>query len=226
MLAGLIASALEQVRNNSRGSNFRCCIVRASDACIGLPRRRTAASRFKRPSMVRLGAFQSCVHLDDGHELLRPGSFVPRRFSLDPTSPDSCCWNPQISALFGGPARSATDFLGPAFAGSNPAAPAKPPLAIGQLGFGLFRLSLSQLENKPSDSLLVSVADKIHNAEAILNDWRAEGESVWSRFKGGKDGTMWYYESLAAAFERLLPGPPSSRLGRAVALLRMEACTN
>ncbi len=55
--------------------------------------------------------------------------------------------------------------------------------------------------NEASDSvLLVSLADKIHNASAIVRDLRHEGESVWSRFTGGRDGTLWYYRALINAF--------------------------
>ena len=47
----------------------------------------------------------------------------------------------------------------------------------------------------------VSVADNLHNARSILIDYRSIGEELWDRFTGGKDGTMWYYRSLAEAFE-------------------------
>jgi (p)ppGpp synthase/HD superfamily hydrolase len=45
----------------------------------------------------------------------------------------------------------------------------------------------------------VSLADKLHNARSILFDWYRIGETVWTRFKGGKEGTLWYYHSLIAA---------------------------
>ena len=48
--------------------------------------------------------------------------------------------------------------------------------------------------------LLVSLADKIHNAQSILRDVRNEGDSVWKRFTGGKEGSLWYYRSLVEAF--------------------------
>ncbi len=47
---------------------------------------------------------------------------------------------------------------------------------------------------------LVSAADKLHNARAILRDLRANGEALWPRFNGGKDGTLWYYRALVSAF--------------------------
>ena len=47
---------------------------------------------------------------------------------------------------------------------------------------------------------LVSTADKLHNARAILADYRALGEAVWDRFGGGRAGTLWYYHALVEAF--------------------------
>jgi (p)ppGpp synthase/HD superfamily hydrolase len=48
--------------------------------------------------------------------------------------------------------------------------------------------------------LLVSAADKLHNARSILADLRAVGNEVWSRFKGGREGTLWYYRALVRAY--------------------------
>jgi len=49
--------------------------------------------------------------------------------------------------------------------------------------------------------VLVSAADKLHNARAILEDYRSLGDKLWARFNGGKDGTLWYYCSLIEAFQ-------------------------
>jgi (p)ppGpp synthase/HD superfamily hydrolase len=75
---------------------------------------------------------------------------------------------------------------------------------------------LKALPNKPQASLLVSLADKTHNAEAILFDYRVLGHSLWDRFNGGADGTRWYYDALARCFAKLMPGRLSDRLSRAV----------
>jgi len=50
--------------------------------------------------------------------------------------------------------------------------------------------------------LLVSASDKLHNVRAILRDLRNEGDKLWTRFNGGKDGSLWYYRSLVTAFRR------------------------
>ncbi len=47
---------------------------------------------------------------------------------------------------------------------------------------------------------LVSLADKVHNARAILLDFFEVGEAVFDRFSGRKQGTLWYYRALIDAF--------------------------
>jgi (p)ppGpp synthase/HD superfamily hydrolase len=74
---------------------------------------------------------------------------------------------------------------------------------------------LAKLPNKPNRSLLVSLADKTHNAEAILFDFRAIGNELWSRFSGGAEGTRWYYRELADIFSKATPGRLADRLSRA-----------
>jgi (p)ppGpp synthase/HD superfamily hydrolase len=61
---------------------------------------------------------------------------------------------------------------------------------------------LEHLERAPDEVLLVSLADKIHNARTILEDLRREGNRTFARFKGGRTGTLWYYRSLAEVFTR------------------------
>jgi (p)ppGpp synthase/HD superfamily hydrolase len=59
---------------------------------------------------------------------------------------------------------------------------------------------IAHLSHAASSVLLVSLADKIHNAQSILRDVRNEGDSVWSRFTGGRDGSLWYYRALVETF--------------------------
>ncbi len=59
---------------------------------------------------------------------------------------------------------------------------------------------IAHLDKASSSVLLVSLADKIHNAGSILHDVRSEGNRVWSRFTGGQDGSLWYYRALVEAF--------------------------
>jgi (p)ppGpp synthase/HD superfamily hydrolase len=61
---------------------------------------------------------------------------------------------------------------------------------------------IGRLEEADAGARLVSVADKLNNVRSILSDYRAIGESVWSRFNGGRDGTLWYYRTLRDEFLR------------------------
>ena len=74
---------------------------------------------------------------------------------------------------------------------------------------------LAKLPAKSPRSLLVSLADKTHNADAILFDYRVLGEALWDRFNGGAAGTRWYYQSLANIFTDVIPGGLSDRLSQA-----------
>ena len=61
---------------------------------------------------------------------------------------------------------------------------------------------VAKLADKPADSLLVSLADKLHNARAILMDCRSHGDDLWQRFQAGKEGVLWYYGALTPAFRK------------------------
>jgi GTP pyrophosphokinase len=74
---------------------------------------------------------------------------------------------------------------------------------------------MSTLPHKLESSLLVSLADKTHNAEAIVADVRRSGPTVWERFTAEQDGTVWYYQELLKFFSEKMP-EHASRLDRAV----------
>lgn len=61
---------------------------------------------------------------------------------------------------------------------------------------------LAHLQEASDGARLVSLADKTHNLRDILRTYRKEGENTWKRFRGGKDGTLWYYQSLVSIFEK------------------------
>lgn len=69
---------------------------------------------------------------------------------------------------------------------------------------------LALLRNADDDIRLVSAADKLHNVRTILTDHRAVGESVWARFSGGREGTLWYYRTV---LDILLEGRPNRLIG-------------
>jgi (p)ppGpp synthase/HD superfamily hydrolase len=59
---------------------------------------------------------------------------------------------------------------------------------------------IRHLKDADADTRLVSAADKLNNVRSIICDYREVGESVWSRFNGGRDGTLWYYRTLRDEF--------------------------
>ena len=75
---------------------------------------------------------------------------------------------------------------------------------------------LAHLEHAGESVLLVSAADKLHNVRAIIRDYDAHGDSIWERFKGGRDGTLWYYETVAHTLARRYHSPLTRDLQRAV----------
>jgi len=61
---------------------------------------------------------------------------------------------------------------------------------------------IAHLASASPSILLVSCADKLHNARAILSDLREVGDSIWDRFNATKQQTLWYYRSLVTEFQR------------------------
>ncbi len=73
---------------------------------------------------------------------------------------------------------------------------------------------------------LVSAADKLHNARSILADYRQLGDALWNRFRGGRDGTLWYYRALVDAFRAVESTPLVEELERTVSELERLASAN
>src|SRR5262249_29578648 len=80
---------------------------------------------------------------------------------------------------------------------------------------------LARLRAADADILSVSLADKAHNARAILRDLRKSdiGKKIWARFSQPKRDTLWYYRSLARIFCERLPGQLSNELREIVEAL-------
>jgi GTP pyrophosphokinase len=64
------------------------------------------------------------------------------------------------------------------------------------------RAYLKRLPNESPGTLLVSAADKLYNARAVLDDYRQVGEKVWKRFNRGRGQQLWYFESLIEIYEK------------------------
>lgn len=93
------------------------------------------------------------------------------------------------------------------------------------------RAYLAGIADKQTSARLVSSADKLHNAHAILTDLRRHGGALWSRFHASRDDLLWYYRELAerftAAADNDTPDAGTRTLARelAVTVLALEDMT-
>jgi (p)ppGpp synthase/HD superfamily hydrolase len=71
----------------------------------------------------------------------------------------------------------------------------KPPWKERKLAY------IEHIASADKSSLLISMADKLHNSTAIVRDYRRHGAEVFKRFKVGPKEVGWYYRSLVEAFE-------------------------
>ena len=75
---------------------------------------------------------------------------------------------------------------------------------------------LAHLREAPARHLLVSAADKLHNARAILYDVRRHGPAFIDTFNAPPSDTLWYFRSLAEIFRTRMPDleTPPARMAR------------
>jgi (p)ppGpp synthase/HD superfamily hydrolase len=78
---------------------------------------------------------------------------------------------------------------------------------------------LAHLPDASASVALVSAADKLHNVRAIARAYRTDGEVLWARLGGGRDGTLWYYDAVSQALAARWPSPLTAELRREVAAL-------
>jgi (p)ppGpp synthase/HD superfamily hydrolase len=82
---------------------------------------------------------------------------------------------------------------------------------------------IRHLKTADAETRLVSAADKLNNVRSILSDYREVGESIWTRFNGGRDGTLWYYRALVQEFLQRKPNRLIRELELAVGELETNA---
>ena len=86
----------------------------------------------------------------------------------------------------------------------------KPPWKARKLEY------LDHLREAGDGVRLVSAADKLHNVRTILADFRKDGDSVWERFSGRRDGTLWYYRAVLDVLREGKPNRLVEELHRVV----------
>ena len=55
---------------------------------------------------------------------------------------------------------------------------------------------IQHLRSSDADVLLVTAADKTHNARAIATDIQSIGSKVWERFNSDQEQILWYYNAV------------------------------
>jgi len=68
---------------------------------------------------------------------------------------------------------------------------------------------VASIKDKPKDSILVCLADKLHNSRSVLSDLKIVGDAVWQRYNDDKEGTLWYYRAMVEAFKPVTAGLPA-----------------
>lgn len=74
------------------------------------------------------------------------------------------------------------------------------------------RAYLAHLPAAGSEVLVVSLADKVHNARTIAADVERDGDAYFEHFTGGADGSRWYYRRLADVYEGRAAEVPAALL--------------
>jgi (p)ppGpp synthase/HD superfamily hydrolase len=75
------------------------------------------------------------------------------------------------------------------------------------------RAYMAHLIGASIPALRVVCADKLHNVQAISKDLRLHGAGVFERFRGDREGTLWYYRSIARLFGALIQDEPDLDTG-------------
>jgi (p)ppGpp synthase/HD superfamily hydrolase len=66
---------------------------------------------------------------------------------------------------------------------------------------------------------LVSAADKLHNVLSCVHDYQDSGEELFDRFRGGREGTLWYFREVHRALAEGWDHPIVPLLGEQVVYL-------
>ena len=93
----------------------------------------------------------------------------------------------------------------------------KPPWRSRKLAY------IRRVAEEADDVRLVSAADKLSNSRETLHELRVHGASVFEKFEGKKEGTLWYYRALVDVFRKAGGGPLIEELDRVVTELESLA---
>ena len=82
---------------------------------------------------------------------------------------------------------------------------------------------LARLADAAPSVRLVTAADKLDNARSLVRAYRKLGESLWTHFRGGREGTLWYHRAVTDTLLHIERTELVDELDRTVAELERMA---
>ncbi|MBN1909906.1 MAG: HD domain-containing protein [Pirellulales bacterium] len=82
---------------------------------------------------------------------------------------------------------------------------------------------LAHLERASDSARLIAAADKLDNVRSLLANYRREGPALWSHFRGGEEGTLWYHREVVQRLKQRDSSPLVDELDLAVTELERLA---
>ena len=95
--------------------------------------------------------------------------------------------------------------------------------SAGLAWLGRKRAFIRKVAGVGPSARLVLAADKLHNARSLAADLRAHGPGIWNHFRGGREGSLWYYRAMAEAIQQAGGSPLDADLAAAVRSLEAAA---
>ena len=83
---------------------------------------------------------------------------------------------------------------------------------------------VERLKSASASVRLVCAADKLDNVESLLRAYRQGGEAIWRHFRGGRDGTLWYYRAVTNVLKDRELNSLVQELDRRVVELELRIC--
>lgn len=63
---------------------------------------------------------------------------------------------------------------------------------------------LETMSKKSQSTLLVSICDKLHSLNCIINDYNKIGKKLWTNYDHSREDSLWYYKNLCKNFKKYL----------------------
>ena len=63
---------------------------------------------------------------------------------------------------------------------------------------------IDSMTKKSQSTLLVSICDKLHSSNCMINDYNRIGSKLWKKYDQSNEHTLWYYKNLCRNFKKYL----------------------